>query len=121
MVNNRSLGSKKEMEAAAYLKSRGIRIVSCNYRCAFGEIDIIGMDKDTYVFFEVKYRASDSKGYASDAVGYKKQRIISRVCDYYRMKNGLGDFTPCRFDVIAIDGGSFDWIKNAFYYIPGRK
>ena len=26
---------------------------------------------------------------------------------------------PVRFDVVAIDGGRLQWIKNAFYYVTG--
>lgn len=116
-MNNRDIGAKKECLAIDYLKANGISILTSNYRCKIGEIDIIGYDKDTLVFFEVKYRATPNKGYASEAVGIQKRRKICRVSDYYRMVNNIGEYNACRFDVIAIDANRIDWIKNAFDYI----
>lgn len=120
MINKRLLGSEKEDYAYKYLTDHGVRIVDKNFRSKKGEIDIIGYDGETLVFFEVKFRSDSSKGYASEAVGYTKQKTISRVSDFYRMKNNIPDTYPCRFDVIAIDGENVSWIKNAFYYISNR-
>ncbi len=82
-----------------------------------GEIDIIGLEGDTCVFFEVKYRNSNRYGAPWEAVGYKKQRIICRTSDYYRMENSLPEDKPYRFDVISIRGDEIYWYKNAFEYI----
>ena len=82
----------------------------------FGEIDIIGYDREYLIFFEVKYRQGDSMGSAVEAVEYRKQQKICRVSDYYRMIHHCPTDTPVRFDVIAIDGDSIRWIRNAFDY-----
>lgn len=82
-----------------------------------GEIDIIGLDGDTRVFFEVKYRKNASSGEPYEAVGYKKQKIICRTADYYRMVHSLPVDMPYRFDIISIRGDSTQWYKNAFEYI----
>ncbi len=82
-----------------------------------GEIDIIGSDGDVRVFFEVKYRRSAASGEPYEAVGYKKQRIICRTADHYRMIHSLSVDMPCRFDIISIRGDSIEWYKNAFEYI----
>ncbi len=82
-----------------------------------GEIDIIGFDGDVCVFFEVKYRKSAIHGEPWEAVGYKKQRIISRTSDHYRMKKNMSADRPYRFDIISIMGDEISWYKNAFEYI----
>lgn len=117
-MNNRKTGDTYEKKAILYLKDKDIKVVVNNFRCKIGEIDIIGYDDDTLVFFEVKYRKTHDKGFAGEAVNFQKQKKISRVSDYYRMINSINDFSPCRFDVITIDGDEITWIKNAFYYIP---
>lgn len=92
-------------------------MIERNYRCRLGEIDIIGLDGSTRVFFEVKYRKSDAFGQPYEAVGYRKQRVICRTADHYRMTRSLPVDMPCRFDIISIRGDSIEWYKNAFEYI----
>ncbi len=116
-MNTREKGAQKEEQVCAYLLSKGVRIVEKNFRCRQGEIDIIGYDGAYLVFFEVKYRSSAGRGRAAEAVGPAKQRKICRVADYYRVIHHCSESTPIRFDVAAIDGGRFSWIKNAFYYV----
>lgn len=116
-MNKRKIGNEQEELACRYLEKQGVRLRERNFRCRQGEIDIIGYEKEYLVFFEVKYRKDDSKGNASEAVGFGKQRKICRVSDYYRMMRGCPSDTPVRFDVIAIDGGRIEWIRNAFDYI----
>ena len=117
-MNKREKGAQKEEQVCACLLSKGVKIQERNFRCKQGEIDIIGYDGDYLVFFEVKYRGSRSAGSAAEAVGFAKQRRICRVADYYRMIHHCKEDTPIRFDVVAIDGENFHWIKNAFYYMP---
>lgn len=119
-MNKRSQGAQKEQQVCAYLLSRGIEIRERNFRCRQGEIDIIGYDGEYLVFFEVKYRSSQNKGNAAEAVGYAKQKRICRVADYYRMKHHCTEDTPIRFDVVAIDGEKVTWLKDAFYYMEWK-
>ena len=114
--NKRSLGTFYEEQAIMYLQQYQIRIVERNFRNRFGEIDLIGYDGNTLVFFEVKYRKSASSGYAEDAVGARKRHTICKVADYYRTLHGISDFAEIRFDVIAINEGKIHWIKDAFNY-----
>lgn len=119
-MNKRSQGAQKEQQVCAYLLSRGIEIIERNFRCRQGEIDIIGYDGEYLVFFEVKYRSSQNKGNAAEAVGYAKQKRICRVADYYRMLHHCMESTPIRFDVVAVDGEKVTWLKDAFYYTAWR-
>lgn len=115
--NKRAIGAQYEEQAVSFLESKGIRILECNFRNRFGEIDIIGRDSDTYVFAEVKYRKNNRMGEPVTAVNLKKQQTICKVADYYRVCHHIGDDVACRFDVIAICNDEITWYENAFLYI----
>lgn len=117
MDNNRKTGSSYEKIAAAFLEKQDYQILQMNYRCRMGEIDIVAKDDTYLVFIEVKYRKDMSCGMPQEAVGPRKQKIISRVADHYRLTHGYTESTPCRFDVVAICGEKIELIKNAFDYI----
>ena len=114
--NKRRLGGVYEEQAARYLEEQGLVIVECNYRCRFGEIDLIVQDGEYLVFVEVKYRHTGERGWASAVVDWRKQKAVSRTAEFYLFKQGYGLDTPCRFDVVAIDGDRIEWIQNAFDY-----
>lgn len=117
MQNNRSLGTIKEDVAAKYLEENGMTILEKNFRCRYGEIDIIAKDGSYLVFTEVKYRTNASSGYPQEAVTKKKQKTIAFVANYYIMQKHLGMDIPIRFDVVAILGEEITHIKNAFMAI----
>lgn len=116
-MNTRVKGNEYELKCVKYLEKAGVSRIIRNYRCRSGEVDIIGYDKDTVVFFEVKYRSSSKSGFGSEAVGFSKQRKISKVAGYYLMANHLNMDTSVRFDVLSVDGDKITWYKNAFEYV----
>ena len=116
-MNKRSLGSAYETRAADELMRRGYRIIKKNYRCKFGEIDIVAHDGEYLVFVEVKYRKDSKSGDPAEAVNYRKIKKICSTAKYYMMENHISEYSPIRFDVVAILGDSFNLIKNAFDYI----
>lgn len=116
-MNTRKKGAAYEQVAIEYLQSHGMAIIEHNYRNRKGEIDIIGRDGEYTVFVEVKYRRDTCKGDPVEAVNYSKQRTICKVADYYRMMHHMGDFTPVRYDVVAICGEDITWYQNAFEHI----
>ncbi len=116
-MNNRTTGMKYETLAAGYLQEKGYRILVRNFRCRFGEIDIIAEDGGVLVFFEIKFRSSGQCGNPLEAVDVRKQRRISRAALYYYKENGYVKEQPCRFDVIGIEGNGFiRHIENAFEF-----
>lgn len=119
-LNKRKVGSNKERLAADYLEMQGMLIVERNFRNRQGEIDIIARHGEYLVFVEVKYRSSQYRGYALEAVDYRKQRQICKVADYYRFLHKLGTGTMIRYDVVAIQGEEIVWIPNAFSHIYTR-
>lgn len=112
--NKRQIGTAYEQLAVNYLKEQEYEIVTCNYRNRTGEIDIIAKDGEYLCFVEVKYRSDDRAGSGLYAVDIRKQRNIIRVAQYYMMQHGLDEWTPCRFDVVSIDGEDITLLQNAF-------
>lgn len=115
-INKRRTGNTYENRACEYLIKNGVKILERNFRCRTGEIDIIGLDNGTYVFFEVKYRKNTSFGHPAEAVTYKKQQTICRVAGVYRIYKKLAETASFRFDIISILGSDITWYKNAFPY-----
>ncbi len=112
--NNRKLGSLKEQEAKQYLESLGYEILEENFYAKSGEIDLIGREGEYLVFVEVKYRSTEKRGNPLEAVTFQKQNKIIRTAKYYMYKNRIPEYTPCRFDVVAILGKEMVLIKDAF-------
>jgi len=116
-MNRRRTGTEKETLAAAYLKKKGYTILECNYRCRYGELDIVARHENTLVIAEVKYRSSERCGDPAEAVDLRKQKKICRVTMDYLMRHPYFQGRPCRFDVIAIYGnGQIRHIEDAFLY-----
>jgi putative endonuclease len=117
-MNSRQTGTEYERKAERFLRDRGYVILARNFRCAFGEIDLVAREGNCLVFVEIKYRRTRRSGFPEEAVSLAKQRRICRVADYYRLACRVGEQVPCRFDVIAIEGGELRHHENAFAYLP---
>ena len=116
-MNKRAIGTEYEKTAGAYLETLGYKILEYNFRDRRGEIDIVARDGRCFVFVEVKYRKDGCSGFPLEAVDLRKQRTICRTARYYLLKHRLNMDTPCRFDVVSIEGEKIEVIKNAFFYI----
>ena len=111
----RQAGASAEDQALAHLLKAGLMLVERNYRTpgrGGGEIDLICRDGESIAFVEVRMRARGDYGGAAASVGAVKQRRIVLAARHYLGR--LRAPPPCRFDVVAIDGGTIDWIKAAF-------
>ena len=96
------LGRKGEQMAANALCERGYRMVEHNFRCRYGEIDLIAEEKDDLVFVEVKTRRGTAFGRPEEAVTLTKRRKLVKVASYYLDLHNAGD-RSWRIDVVAID------------------
>ena len=111
-INKRALGEEYEKIAGEYIKELGYEIIEYNYRCHYGEIDIIAMDKCDLVFIEVKFRHSGKFGTPFEAVNKQKQNTITAT--YYILENDIQENTYIRFDIVGIEDDNIVLIKNAF-------
>jgi len=119
--SDKSRGRKAEDQAANYLKSRGATIVSRNYSCRFGEIDLICTYGELLLFVEVRLRSNRQFASGAESVDIHKQKRLIATANRY-LQQTYGDVPPaCRFDVIALSGKSEDsaqqsleWLQDAF-------
>ncbi len=118
MDMRKEVGRFGETVAASFLEKQGVRILKRNFQCRFGEIDLIGREKDYLIIVEVKLRRDRQKGMPGEAVDKRKQKKICQTFNYYRMKEKITDFVPVRFDVVEVYRDlSCHWIRNAFEYL----
>lgn len=120
MSLNLRKGLRYENEARQYLEDCGLDWIESNYRCRFGEIDLVMIDRDSLCFIEVKFRHSMRFGGAASAISQAKQRKISKSAQNYLVQHSRYASCAMRFDALLIqrqaDGNNqFNWIQNAFY------
>jgi len=106
-------GADAEARAAKHLRACGLAIIARNWRCRFGEIDLIARDGDTLVFVEVRSRASADFGGARASIDTAKQRKLAATASHYLARTGTA--APCRFDAVLIEGDRApEWVRDAF-------
>ena len=113
----KEIGNQAEAVAERYLTARGATILERNVYNRGGEIDLIGRDNGTLVFFEVRYRGTGSLSGAAESITPAKQKRLLKAVQFYLHRHKLWD-SVCRIDVIAIAPGDrkkyrIQWIKNA--------
>ncbi|OGS41600.1 MAG: YraN family protein [Elusimicrobia bacterium RIFOXYD12_FULL_66_9] len=105
-------GRKAEELAAQHLEAKGMSVIERNFRAKVGEIDLIVKDGEEIVFVEVRARASRDFGGAAASVDASKQRKVVRAARVWLAARGWEG--PCRFDVVAVEGGALEHIPAAF-------
>lgn len=119
MTNARQeLGRRGEDAACAFLEQKGMQIIERNWKCSYGEADIIALDNGELVFCEVKTRKGTSAGLPEDAVTPRKQQRYIKMAQLYQARS-QNDCDAIRFDVISIFQYSetqalLRYLKNAF-------
>ncbi len=110
------LGIKAEKLAKQYLEQQGLVMLTRNFHCRGGEIDLIMQQEKNLVFVEVRYRKNTAFGSPAETVTKTKQKKIITAANYYLTSCGQHDMS-CRFDVVAITGqhpAEIEWITDAF-------
>ena len=124
MYKRHMIGKQGEDIVCEYLKKNGYKILERNYFCKIGELDIVALDKDEFVFIEVKTRSQKLFGNPVDAVNTNKKRHIYKTAEYYVIKAGLEN-RKIRFDVIEVteyeNSIKINQIKNAIIDRPTSK
>ena len=112
-------GDDAERIAERFLIENGLVLVTRNYRCRYGEIDLIMQHADALVFVEVKLRKTPSGrinfGGALASITASKQAKIIATAQHYLA--GMKHLPPCRFDVVLLNGlnaQDVEWMKSAF-------
>ncbi|WP_353647752.1 YraN family protein [Nakamurella sp. A5-74] len=99
----RVLGRRGEQLAAEYLESMGLVVLSRNWRCREGELDIVATDGiDRLYFCEVKTRSGEGFGSPAESVTMGKRRKIRRLATIWLSEHRLGSWRATQFDVISV-------------------
>ena len=108
-------GFEGEQIACKFLKKCGYKVIEKNYRCKFGEMDIIAVEKNVLCFIEVKSRKSSEYGLPEEYVDKRKQEKLIKTSLIYSLAKQSG-IPDRRFDVVSVDLNNLDCrvIKNAF-------
>ena len=99
------LGALGEQLAVEHLRALGLRILARNWRCRYGERDVIAADGEhTLVFVEVKTRTGDRFGGVAQAVTPQKVRRIRRLAGVW-LAGQDNRWAQIRIDVIGVRVG----------------
>ncbi|HVV23434.1 MAG TPA: YraN family protein [Pseudonocardiaceae bacterium] len=95
------LGRRGEDLAADYLTDRGLIVLSRNWRCREGELDVVATDGRALVVCEVKTRTTDDFGDPAEFVTPDKMRRIRRATHAWLRRYGVG-WCEVRFDILTV-------------------
>ena len=113
-------GREAESLARQYLQARGLKMLAANYRCRYGELDLVMRDGACLVVVEVRSRRSARHGAPEASIDYRKKRRLARSAGCFLRDHPQFNGMMLRFDVVGIlTGGErprFRWIPNALEF-----
>ncbi len=118
MSGTKDSGDQGEALAARYLEKRGYSIISRQWRCLFGELDIVARSPGGVLcFVEVKRRGPGAIAAPREFVDGRKRQRLRRAAGLYMSFHNLD--CPARFDVAEVygerDGGlRVAYLEDAF-------
>lgn len=95
------LGQRGETLAAAHLQAQGYTLITRNYRCPNGEIDIVAQQGETWVFVEVRARRGEAFGPPEASLTPRKRAHLLTAAQHYLHTHQLMD-VAWRIDMVAI-------------------
>lgn len=101
-MNTITKGHNGEEIALKYLLSKGHILIMQNFRCLYGEIDLITKYNDDVYFYEVKLRANNNQGYPEESISDSKIRKIKKTIDFWISTNTKHIYSSIYLNAIAI-------------------
>lgn len=95
------LGHAGERFAAGWLEARGYLVVARNWRCPYGELDLVAERDGELIFVEVKTRRGVALDAPEEAVTPAKRRRLVLAAQSYLAEQGA-EQRPWRIDVVAV-------------------
>jgi len=110
-MNRKETGALGEKIAAEFLQKNGYNILTKNYRCPEGEIDIIAERQETLVFIEVRTKRSWRFGSPEESITQIKKERLKTLAERYGQEH---EDLPSnwRIDLVAIEIGQGDRVKR---------
>ncbi|MDP8976836.1 MAG: YraN family protein [Actinomycetota bacterium] len=110
----RRLGARGEEAVASWYEARGYEVLTRNWRCREGELDLVVRDGRKFVFCEVKTRTTDAFGAPVEAVTRNKQMRVRRLAARWLEDEAPVRPREIRFDVASVLGGTIEVVEGAF-------
>lgn len=107
-------GADAEARALRHLESQGLKLVTRNWRCKGGELDLVMRDGEALAIVEVRSRARADFGSALESVDARKRGHLIRAAQLFLASHAEHARREIRFDVVALDGDRLQWLKAAF-------
>ena len=101
MTTRQQRGQNAEALAANFLRERGYSILTTNWHCRYGELDIVARQDETIVFVEVRARSAGGTATAFESIGARKQARLTAAAQSYLAAHEL-DEVSWRVDAIAV-------------------
>ena len=110
----RALGASGEEAVASWYEAHGYEVLSRNWRCRDGELDLVVRDGRRFVFCEVKTRTTDAFGAPVEAVTRAKQMRLRRLAARWLEDEAPMPPREIRFDVASVLAGEIEVVEGAF-------
>lgn len=108
-------GAAAEQRALDLLQQQGLKLVTRNWHCKGGELDLVMRDTNTLVFVEVRSRQRRDYGGAAASVDRHKQQKLVLAARAFLKVHRQYQSLPARFDVVAFNGSEApQWLRAAF-------
>jgi putative endonuclease len=105
IASRAQIGALGEQLAVEHLTSLGWRVLTRNWRCRYGELDVIAVEPGgVVVFVEVKTRTSEQFGGVAQAVTPDKVRRLRRLAGLW-LASQSGSWPQVRIDVLGVRVG----------------
>ncbi|RIL09511.1 YraN family protein [bacterium] len=112
--SRRQVGRDGEALVVAQARAWGWQVRATNWRCRFGEIDVIAQEGPCLVLAEVRTRRSERRGTPEESVGPRKQRRLATLAEHY--VQSVGWEGPWRVDVFAVVLGPDGRVARLTHY-----
>lgn len=99
-----SIGQAAEDRALQELRAAGLQLVTRNFRCRLGEIDLVMRDGKQLVFVEVRARSNPAFGTAAESISTAKRRRLRASAGVFLARHPQLQHHQTRFDLYAVDG-----------------
>ncbi len=118
-LSPQQIGYIGEQLARSHLEAKGCRIVASNYRCRWGEVDLVARDGPVWVFVEVRTRRSNAYGGPEESLTADKAQRLALTAQHFLAESANVPAEPeWRIDLVAIRLGpnrrvlSIDHLQN---------
>ncbi|MCL4875677.1 MAG: YraN family protein [Anaerolineae bacterium] len=102
-ITTHKLGYRGEDYAADYLTGLGYEIVTRNWRCKTGEIDLVAVDQNELVIVEVRTRRGENAvSQAAESITPRKQEKLTALAEIYTSENERENISGVRIDVVVV-------------------